>query len=74
MLRSRRSLATVAFQLFFGARSARSFSTTPPSMQTVVVTGADGGIGSEFCRQYASNGAQVFACRYGIRVCKANLW
>eukprot|EP00903_Cladosiphon_okamuranus_P008693 g8329.t1 len=32
-------------------------------MQTVVVTGADGGIGSEFCRHYASSGAQVFACR-----------
>lgn len=35
-----------------------------PRGQTVVVTGADGGIGSEFCRHYASSGAQVFACRY----------
>eukprot|EP00752_Nemacystus_decipiens_P005159 g4682.t1 len=66
MLRSKRSLATVAFQLFFGARSVRSFSTTPRmrmASQTVVVTGADGGIGSEFCRHYARSGAQVFACR-----------
>ncbi|CAM9726076.1 unnamed protein product [Hapterophycus canaliculatus] len=31
--------------------------------RTVVVTGADGGIGSAFCRHYASNGDQVFACR-----------
>lgn len=63
MLRSKGPLATVAFQLFVGVPFARSFSAAP-IMKTVVVTGADGGIGSEFCRHYASSGAQVFACRY----------
>ena len=36
MIRSKGSLATVAFQLFFGARAARSFSGAP-LMKTVCV-------------------------------------
>ncbi|MCH9698775.1 MAG: SDR family oxidoreductase [Gammaproteobacteria bacterium] len=31
-------------------------------MKTVMVTGANRGIGLEFCRQFASEGDQVFAC------------
>ncbi len=63
MLHIRRgSLATVALRLFVGLRSASSLSSSVPHMKTVVVTGADGGIGREFCRHYAKSG-KVFACR-----------
>jgi len=60
LLARRSSLATVALRLFVGLRSVSSLSV--PQMKTVIVTGADGGIGREFCNHYAKSG-QVFACR-----------
>lgn len=72
MLHSTRgSRIAIAFRLLVGVPVASSFSMAAAAAagrRTVVVTGADGGIGSSFCKHYASKGDQVFACRYmGLR-------
>ncbi|CAM9294624.1 unnamed protein product [Ectocarpus sp. 12 AP-2014] len=62
---ARASRIAIAFRLLVGVRTASSFSMAAAAAgrRTVVVTGADGGIGSSFCKHYASKGEQVFACR-----------
>ncbi|CAM9246247.1 unnamed protein product [Pylaiella littoralis] len=80
---SRRSSIATAFRLLIGLPYSRSLSLAVPHMasgpaatggRTVVVTGADGGIGSEFCRHYASTGDQVFACRRKTKPDAASLF
>lgn len=67
---ARASAIGVAVRVLLSVRAISAFSSVPQmaaaaaaSGRTVVVTGADGGIGSSFCRHYANNGDRVFACR-----------
>lgn len=61
------SVIGVALRVLLTVRSISVFSSAPrmaaASGRTVVVTGADGGIESSFCRHYADNGDRVFPCR-----------
>ena len=53
---SRASLARAAIGLFIGL-----FTTSAALAETVLVTGANRGIGLEFCKQYAAKGWNVIA-------------
>lgn len=65
MIRSKGSLATVAFQLFFGARAARSFSAAP-LMKTVCVHSSRSLRRTMYRRKAAATATVVLSCVYSM--------